>query len=128
MFSNPFSFDGRIRRLEYGLSLLMYYLYVFMIVITLTSLGLIQGDKSPSNSFTMIVALIPGICFLVAQAAKRCHYRNNSGWWQLIPFYGFWMLFADGNIGDNDYGENPKGLSYDYGDTENDHYDHQNMD
>jgi len=53
----------------------------------------------------------------VAQAAKRCHDRNNSGWWKLIPFYGFWMLFADGDIGDNDYGENPKGLSYDFADV-----------
>lgn len=120
MFSNPFSFDGRIRRLEYGLSLLIYYLYAIVIGLTLGSMGLVQGDKSPKDSLTLIIALLPGIFFLVAQAAKRCHDRNNSGWWQLIPFYGFWMLFADGNIGDNDYGENPKGLSYDYGDTEND--------
>jgi uncharacterized membrane protein YhaH (DUF805 family) len=120
MFSNPFSFDGRIRRLEYGLSLLIYYLYAIVIGFILAFMGLIQGDESPKDSLTIIIALIPGLYFLVAQAAKRCHDRNNSGWWQLIPFYGFWMLFADGDIGDNDYGENPKGLSYDFGDDEKD--------
>lgn len=120
MFSNPFSFDGRIRRLEYGLSLLIYYLYAIVTGFILAFMGLIQGDESPKDSLTIIIALIPGLYFLVTQAAKRCHDRNNSGWWQLIPFYGLWMLFGDGDIGDNDYGENPKGLSYDFGDDEKD--------
>jgi len=63
MFSNPFSFDGRIRRLEYGLSLLIYCLYLFVIVITLTSMGLVQGDQSSKYSLTLIIALLPGIFF-----------------------------------------------------------------
>jgi uncharacterized membrane protein YhaH (DUF805 family) len=49
----------------------------------------------------------------LAQGAKRCHDRGNSGWYLLIPFYVFWMLFADSDIGANEYGLNPKGIGND---------------
>ena len=54
--------------------------------------------------------MILGFYFLIAQGAKRCHDRGNTGWYQLIPFYGLWMLFGDGDIGTNNYGANPKGI------------------
>jgi uncharacterized membrane protein YhaH (DUF805 family) len=47
---------------------------------------------------------------MLAQGAKRCHDRNNSGWYQLIPFYFIWILFGDSDTGFNDYGPNPKGI------------------
>lgn len=50
------------------------------------------------------ISMIPAIFFLLAQGAKRCHDRGNSGFYQIIPFYGLWMLFAESN-----YGPNPKG-------------------
>jgi uncharacterized membrane protein YhaH (DUF805 family) len=53
------------------------------------------------------------IWFFLAQGAKRCHDRGNSGWYLLIPFYFLWMLFADGEIGQNDFGPNPKGIGND---------------
>ncbi len=33
------------------------------------------------------------------KGVKRCHDRGNSGWWILIPYYGFWLLFADSEAG-----------------------------
>lgn len=55
-------------------------------------------------------AFIPLLWFTWAQGTKRCHDRGNSGWYQLIPFYGLWMLFGEGDYGINGYGENPKGI------------------
>ena len=102
MFQYPFSFDGRIRRTEFGLSLIIFYAYCFFIGFFIGLLRLPAG--------LMYLLLIPGYWFLWAQGAKRCHDRGNSGWYMLIPFYGIMMLFADGEHGVNQYGPNPKGI------------------
>lgn len=102
MFSNPFSFSGRIRRTEYCLSFLIYYIYciIYNIVIEETdSIGLI---------IFMILTLIPMVWFFWAQGAKRCHDRDNSGFYQLVPFYIFVMMFGKGDQGPNSYGDDPK--------------------
>jgi len=101
MFQNPFSFDGRIRRTEYGISFIIY-VFVAAIVNAILQTG---GGASIIG-----LAYIPMLWFFWAQGAKRCHDRGNSGWYQIIPFYGFWMLFADSDSGINEYGPNPKGL------------------
>lgn len=104
MFKAPFSFEGRIRRTEYGLSILIYG-----IVITLFNAMI---ATSPDGAKFLLVLLIPLLWFMWAQGAKRCHDLGNSGWWQLIPFYGFWMLFQEGSRLSNQYGENPKQPSF----------------
>ena len=105
LFQHPFSFKGRIRRLEYGISYIIYIVYAFIasLIASLTIEALEEG-------FVIILyaLLIPAIWFMWAQGAKRCHDRGNSGWWQLIPFYGLWMLFAEGDKCSNEYGNNPK--------------------
>ena len=100
MFKNPFSFKGRIRRSEYGLSILIMYAYLFII-------GSFSGFAGFGEGI-VYVALIPMYWFIWAQGAKRCHDRGNSGMYQFIPFYGLWMLFADSDNGINEYGPNPK--------------------
>jgi uncharacterized membrane protein YhaH (DUF805 family) len=99
MFQNPFSFQGRIRRTEYVITIIIYF--VIMVVINLT----IQSEDGTSIAK---LANIPMLWFLWAQGAKRCHDRDNSGWYQIIPFYLLWMLFADSVEGVNEYGYNPK--------------------
>lgn len=103
MFKKPFSFEGRIRRTEFGLSYIAF-IVVVMLAAALTSY---QNDE-PSMLLALIC--IPAYWFLLAQGAKRCHDRGNTGWFQIIPFYGLWMLFADSENGVNQYGPNPKGI------------------
>lgn len=103
MFKNPFSFDGRIRRKEYGFSFIIYL--VFYIIITALS-----TTANVTAGLVVLVLLVPMLWFLWAQGAKRCHDLDKSGWWQLIPFYFFVLLFQDGQLGGNQYGSNPKGL------------------
>lgn len=116
MFKNPFTLNGRIRRLEYGLSYLMYFVSIIVMAVLLFTTGTITDTENPQDTLSLYIACLPAIWFLVTQGAKRCHDRGNSGWWQLIPFYGFWMMFTSGDIGDNEYGPNPKGLYYDFED------------
>ena len=59
--------------------------------------------------FTLIV-LIPSAWFSFAQGAKRCHDVGLSGWYQLIPFFTIYLIFAEGKYGPNKYGDNPKGI------------------
>jgi len=99
MFRNPFSFKGRIRRTEFGLSFIIYYIINNVLV-------LLSGEVPAFG-----ILLIPSLWFSWAQNAKRCHDRGNSGWFQLIPFYILWLIFGDGDIGDNEYGSNPKGIN-----------------
>jgi len=100
MFYNPFSFKGRIRRTEFGLS------YIFVIVaFYLFSFLVVEGD---SAGYGTILIFLSFYWFLLAQSAKRCHDLGQSGFFQLIPFYGFALLFSDGQRRKNKYGQDPK--------------------
>lgn len=99
MLKNIFSFYGRIRRTEFCLSVLLSWVGYFTILYF--SEGF-EGKK------IVLLGLIPLIWFRLTQSAKRCHDLGNSGWWQLIPFYVFWLMFQEGSVGYNRYGESPK--------------------
>lgn len=97
MFKKTFSFDGRIRRTEYGISIIIYF-------VVYTVINEIIKEGNPG----MGLAMIPVLWFLWAQGAKRCHDMDKSGWFQIIPFYVLWMLFIEGDSFLNKYGGNPK--------------------
>ena len=101
MFRNPFDFEGRIRRTEYGISTIIYAVIALII-------NAIGGGGGFSG--IIFLAYFPLLWFCIAQNTKRCHDRGNSGWYQLIPFYGLWLLFGDSEPGSNQYGVNPKGV------------------
>ena len=104
MFKNPFSFSGRIRRLEFGMTYVIIFAFAMCI-------SILNGDNPEEGKATpFLIAFVPIVWFYWAQAAKRCHDRGNSGWFQLIPFYPLFMLFGDSMYGPNEYGPNPKGL------------------
>lgn len=103
MFKRPFSFDGRIRRTEFGLSYIIYF------VVYLPVLYIIEAEPSAKP---WILLLMPLAWFMIAQAAKRCHDLGKSGWWQIIPFYFLWLIFQKGVTGENEYGDDPKASNY----------------
>jgi uncharacterized membrane protein YhaH (DUF805 family) len=104
MFKNPFSFKGRIRRTEYGLSFIIYAIPTLIINTT------IEESEDAATLLIVLLVSIPLLWFIWAQGAKRCHDKGNSGWYQIIPFYVFWLLFSDGDQWLNKYGPNPKGI------------------
>jgi len=110
MFRSPFSFNGRIRRTEYGLSLVIYAVVAIILQLTAVSMMADAAGSPGIAILLLLVGWIPCIYFMLAQGAKRCHDLGRSGWFQMIPFYGLWMLFADSNHGMNEYGPNPKGI------------------
>lgn len=103
LFQNILSFNGRIRRLEYGLTLAVvgpaYFLvnYIF------------------SQEVELIYYRIVIVWFLVyvlfAQGAKRAHDMNLSGWMtlvQIFPPMSLMLLFGNPSKKKNKYGETPK--------------------
>ena len=108
MFKNPFSFEGRIRRTEYGLSLIAAAagrVFVTMILASGNQEGL---------GFLNLLFQVPFLWFFWAQGAKRCHDVGLNGWYQLIPFCPLFLIFASGEEGSNEYGENPKDKNHNF--------------
>jgi len=77
-------------------------------------LGLVVQDGI-DGPFLLIYLIVFAAMFWIqlAQSAKRCHDVNTSGWFQLIPFYGLYLLFADGDKTRNRFGPSPKYKGYD---------------
>lgn len=96
MFRAPFYSNGRIRRVEYILSLLIF---IGADLICNLTFG------APSNNGVYAIILIILWVFMLMQGAKRCHDIGNSGWWQLIPLYFIWLMIAKGDEGENEYGK-----------------------
>lgn len=104
MFKSPFSFHGRIRRLEFGLTYIIYFAIVA-----------ITGNFFDINNLIDSILLVLYIVMwwiLLAQGAKRCHDLDNSGFFQIIPFYFFVMLLQEGTSSNSKYGLDPKSKAY----------------
>jgi uncharacterized membrane protein YhaH (DUF805 family) len=129
LFAHPFSFKGRIRRLEFVLS------GVINLCVTLLA-DFILGDNEVFSAagFIYWTMLLTSGWFWIAQGAKRSHDFGKSGWWLLLylgtipnyvlPTSTMWLLilicylpaiifalillFHKGDAGDNVYGPDPR--------------------
>ena len=120
MFKAPFSFDGRIRRIEYFLSGIIGGIVggiSWTLGVGTFVLGAAGGSAGGSVLGLLIglAALVGSTWFSLAQGVKRLHDLDKSGWMILlmcIPIvnavFGLYMLFADGTVGPNQYGTDPK--------------------
>lgn len=120
MFKAPFSFTGRIRRLEYFLSMIICGALGSVVYFLGLSLMLAGGSAGGSGgsfigTLISIIVLVFSTWFSLAQGVKRLHDLNKTGWLillSLIPVVNFvfalYLLFADGTPGPNLYGKDPK--------------------
>lgn len=98
----PFSFKGRIGRLQLILS------YVVGFVAWFASFLLFDIEHSDGNGGVILLFLACTVAFfwfLYAQCAKRCHDLGKSGAWMFVPFWNILLFFAEGEKGDNQYGQ-----------------------
>lgn len=100
MFKNPFSFEGRIRRGEYFISF-VFSIFLLPCIYIIGNVGYLL----------IFPALFFWCWFLIAQTAKRCHDMGHSGFFQYIPLYHLYLLFADGEPFENEFGPTPKKIS-----------------
>lgn len=111
-----FSFQGRLGRAAYWLTLLGMWVAIMVIVgiIMAISPSAAENNGEAPAAFIafVLLAIIPVVWISLAIQIKRWHDRNKSGWWifiQIVPVIGpFWVLiengFLSGTDGVNDYG------------------------
>lgn len=111
MFKNPLSFNGRIRRREYILSFFGFILYTQLVGVFIGILIGMQVISFPGKyklDLMLYFGCLPALYVFIAQSVKRCHDRDKTAWWILVPFYNILLLFLEGNPCENRYGKDPK--------------------
>ena len=97
-WENFLSNEGRVRRRDFCLTLLAYFL--FEMILTMVTYDTYMGNYNPLKGILSIIIYF----ILILIGCKRCHDVGTS----VIPFYIFILCFSDGEHGINDYGSNPK--------------------
>lgn len=94
-----FSAKGRIGRGLYRIAFVIYW-------VVDTLVGLFIDDIGNSAVVGVLVLIIYCVVWVwwILQAIKRSHDIGHNGWWILIPFYTFYLLFAKGEQKPNRYG------------------------
>ena len=113
-----FSFQGRMRRRDYWLLSLMLGAVVLVAYVVAAVLGVDVTSESDESTFLQLGVTVVLLWPSLAIGVKRCHDRDQSGWWWLlglIPLVGgFWILInlgiLDGTQGRNRFGPSPKGI------------------
>lgn len=103
---NYANFNGRARRSEYW----YFFLFNFIISIVLAVVDNFIGFSLIGGIYSLAV-LIPSI----AVGVRRLHDINKSGWYLLVAFIpiagAIWLIIllaTEGNMGNNQYGPDPK--------------------
>ena len=114
-FNNFSNFNGRARRKDYW----MYLLFNLIFAVVAIILDNVFGLAFESIGYGVIYLLYSLITFIpsLSVSVRRLHDKSKSGWYLLlaiIPIIGgivlLFILAANGDPGENEYGMNPKEL------------------
>ena len=98
MFANLISFEGRIRRAEFAITLILCYF-------VRSSLLAIFGELNLLSTISSVFLVL----IFFSQSVKLLHDMDQTGWLAILPVYNpILLLFVDGTRGKNQYGEDPK--------------------
>lgn len=111
-------FSGRSRRKEFWLFWLFWVIGFYVIMYLDSALGLGGTSSGYAENGSVGFQMTGGILTWVylaatiipyfAVAIRRMHDQDKSGWFILIPIYGFILLFIEGTRGPNRFGPDPK--------------------
>ena len=110
---NYANFDGRARRKEYWIFVILNTVFAVLALILDNVLGLaaLTNGFSPLYSLYWLATLVPALAVTV----RRLHDTGRSGWYFLVAFIpligGIWLLILtvmDGDRYTNEYGPDPK--------------------
>ncbi|MDZ7933571.1 MAG: DUF805 domain-containing protein [Emticicia sp.] len=108
--NNYTNFEGRARRSEY---------WYFTLFSTIISWGLSYAGIAMNFPWISVIYSLAIILPSIALTVRRMHDVGKSGWFMLIPIYNLILACTDSEVGQNQYGPNPKGIG------NNDNYDDQ---
>ena len=105
-------FSTRARRKEYWMFTLFSALINILMIALDNYFDTTYGEFNESGYFETaysLTVLVPSL----AVGVRRMHDVGKSGWYILIPFYNFYLTCLDSEIGNNKWGDNPKGIGND---------------
>ena len=93
------------KRLKQIQSLKNWQLFILLLLVIFIDifLDLVLKDGFFKNFIGYLL-----LFYLIKVTIARSHDIGKSGWWILIPFYPLYLIFKDGYVGYNEYGEDPK--------------------
>ena len=91
---NYVGFDGRARRKEYWMFILVHLGISVILSIVSATLYSLYG----------LAVILPSI----AVGIRRMHDTNHSGWWLLVPIVNLVFAVTEGDQSENRFGPDPK--------------------
>ncbi len=98
-------FSGRASRSEYWFFQLAWFILYIPIVIAKAVLA--ECDAEGVGVLLELIFRFATLVPMVAVAARRCHDTGRSGWFMLIPIYGWVLFFLPSKNENNPYGTSP---------------------
>lgn len=98
-------FSGRASRSEYWFFQLA--LVILYIPIIIAKAVLAECDAEVVGLLLDLIFRLATLVPIIAVAARRCHDTGRSGWFMLIPIYGWVLFFLPSKNENNPYGSSP---------------------